>query len=106
MRFFERRSDPEFEIYSDGKKNMTGRKIQMPSVQSLISGKEQKIFIKKLFDNDTDLYRKFIEKLEKVDNWVDTFKIIEEEFSTRNINPRSHEASLFTDFVFRRFYPE
>ncbi len=80
--------------------------VQMPSVNSLISGKKQKIFIKKLFDDNTEHYRKFLQKLDSIGNWTDSFRMIEEEFNKQNINLRDHEAFLFTDFIFRRFYPD
>ncbi len=106
MKLLDRNSDPDYEIYGNGRKQdrQPGRKL-VP-IEKLMKNRDRKIILKKLFDNQNPEFEKLIEKLNKVQTWKETFRIVEEEFNTRGINQHQYESVLFTDILFRRFYPD
>ena len=75
-----------------------------PSLRSLISHKERKIFIKKLFEKDKGDYHEFIDKLEETDKWKEAKLIIDEELNQRQLSPFCREAVRLGDLVFSRYF--
>ena len=75
-----------------------------PSLRSLISHKERKIFIKKLFDKDKGVYHAFIDRLEETDKWKEAKLIIDDELSKRQLSPFCREAVRLGDIVFSRYF--
>ncbi len=75
-----------------------------PELTNMINPKDQKTFIKKIFNKDRLQYIEFIEHLEKQDNWKAAKVIIDEELRNRQINHFSKEAVLLGDIVFSRYF--
>ncbi len=75
-----------------------------PSLRSLISHKERKVFIKKLFDKDKGSYHAFIDSLEDTDKWKEAKLIIDDELNKRQLSPFCREAVRLGDLVFSRYF--
>lgn len=104
MRLFDRSSDPKenFKIDLNGQFSAT-RKV-LPSIESLIDPKQRKNFIKKLFASKESDYENFVHRLESIKDWKETYQAVEQEFSSRKVNPGKDEAVLFTNILFNRFF--
>jgi hypothetical protein len=75
-----------------------------PALESIISNKEQKIFVKRIFNNDCDAYIKFIEILDGTQRWKKAKQIIDMELERRDIDAYSKEALTLGDRVFSKFF--
>jgi hypothetical protein len=75
-----------------------------PPLRSLISNKERKTLIKKLFNNDRGAYHAFIDRLESIDRWKEAKAAIDEELMRRQIQPFCREAMRLGDIVFSRYF--
>ncbi len=75
-----------------------------PPLRSLISHKDRKMFVKKLFANDRGAYHAFVDRLEGIDRWKDAKAVIDQELTRRQINPFSREAARLGDLVFNRYF--
>ena len=106
MKLFERQADPMYEIFQPEKKSRKRNRLTLAAIDSLISRKDHKKFVKDLFDNNGVLYDEFIQKLNSLKEWPSSYKKMEEEFANRKLTMRESEVLAFTDIVFRRFYPD
>jgi len=106
MKILERRNNLEDPGKIEDKKVTAKKSKPLPSIGSLFSEKDVSSFVKKLFQNNSDQFNDFVKKLESTSDWSITFKTIEEEFQRRKINPRQNEAMIFTDKLFKRYYPD
>ncbi len=75
-----------------------------PPLRSLISNKERKMFIKKLFNNDRGAYHAFIDRLEAIERWKEAKAVIDAELARRQISPFCREAMRLGDIVFSRYF--
>jgi hypothetical protein len=106
MKIFERRNNSE-DLRSIENKRITAKKSKpLLPIGSLFSEKDVSSFVKKLFQDNSDQFNDFVKKLESISDWSITFKTIEEEFQRRKINSRQNEAMIFTDKLFKRYYPD
>ncbi|MCI0511938.1 hypothetical protein L0128_01835 [candidate division KSB1 bacterium] len=78
----------------------------IPDLAMLIDPKSQRLFVKKLFLKDEFAYEDFIKKLEPVLTWKEAKIILDQEWRNRRVEPFSHEAILFGDFLFSRYFPK
>ncbi|UCF62687.1 MAG: hypothetical protein JSW33_08835 [bacterium] len=106
MKLFERETDPIYEIFESGKNLRKRKRPVPPSIESLISRKEKKKFVKNLFENNAVRYDEFIQVLNTLKNWSSSFQKMEDEFVRQKRTMREREVIAFTDIVFRRFYPD
>ena len=75
-------------------------------LRSLINGKTEKQFIKKLFDGDADAYHALLDKLDEAESWRVAKILIDNELFKRDVDPFSREAIKMVDLVYSRYYPE
>lgn len=75
-------------------------------VRHLLNLKEKKEFVKKLFQNNPSEFENFIQSLENIKNWREAMKRVIKEFDNRQIDRHSHAAVLFTDMLYKRYYPD
>jgi len=106
MKLFERQADPMYEIFQSENKSRKRKRFVLVSIDSLISRKDKKKFVKKLFDNNGIRYEEFIQKLNLLRDWSSSYRKMEEEFTNRKLTMQESEVLAFTDMVFRRFYPD
>lgn len=78
----------------------------LPSLKSIITPKQKKQIIKKIFNNDEKEFNNLIEELESVTNWADALTKIETEFSKRDIYLHGPHAVLFTDILYARYFSQ
>jgi hypothetical protein len=104
MRLFNRNAEEEINFRIDKKGNFSETRKNLPSLRSMISPKQQKFFIKKLFSQKETEYVQFIDKLEVVTNWAEAYEMVEKEFTSRRINLKGDEAISFTNILFHRYY--
>jgi DNA-binding HxlR family transcriptional regulator len=78
----------------------------MEDVNKIITGRNRKKVVKKLFKKKENEFNSFVEILNTQNTWKDASVIIDEEFYQRGINPYSKEAILFSDMVYTRFFPK
>ena len=70
-----------------------------------ISEKLERMFIKKLFNKEGEIYRSVLEQLENAVSWEEAFSIIEEIWQERGLNLFSKESQEFTRVFYERYYP-
>ncbi|MCU0643616.1 MAG: hypothetical protein MUC94_05090 [bacterium] len=78
----------------------------LASLQSLIAPNQKKQIVKKIFRNDEKAYDDFIQQLEAINNWQDTWQTVEAELNKRDICTHQSDAVFFTDILFCRYFPE
>ncbi|GAB4182988.1 MAG: hypothetical protein Kow00108_19950 [Calditrichia bacterium] len=77
---------------------------QLESLQSIISKKDQKKFIKKLFKKNSKAFDKLIKQLDDTSQWKQASLIIDQYFYDYGVNPYSKEAIEFSDLVYTRYF--
>jgi len=75
-------------------------------LRSLINGKTEKLFIKKLFGGDAEAYDDLLDKLDEAESWRVAKILIDNELFKRDVDPFSREAIKMVDLVYSRYYPE
>lgn len=103
--------DPEQEgKVADDLANFVANQIKsdqpMEDVNKIISGRNRKRIVKKLFKKKENEFNSFVDILNSQSTWKEASVIIDEEFYQRGINPYSKEAILFSDMVYTRFFPK
>jgi hypothetical protein len=78
----------------------------MEDVNKIITGRNRKKIVKKLFKKKENEFNSFVDILNSQTNWKEASVIIDEEFYQRGINPYSKEAIMFSDMVYTRFFPK
>jgi hypothetical protein len=78
----------------------------LEDLNNLITGRNRKKVIKKLFKRKEDQFKNFINALNQQTAWKDASVIIDEEFYERGINPYSKEAIMLSDIIYLRFFPK
>lgn len=74
----------------------------LPPVE--INEKLERMFIRKLFNKDSQFYNDVLAQLEKATSWEESFSIIEEVWEQRGLNLFSKESQEFTRVFYERFY--
>ena len=75
-----------------------------PPLGSIITNKDQKTFVKRIFKNDIDAYIEFIKIIDNTDRWKTAKQIIDTELERRDIDTYSKEALKLGDRVFSKFF--
>jgi len=76
---------------------------EIPDVYSLFNLKEQKRLVRKLFNKDEVEFRDALDRLNATTTWKQASLVLDEVFSSQNVDPFSKEAVLFTDKIFARY---
>jgi len=71
----------------------------------LIDNKSHDLFIKKIFKRDVGAYERFIDSLERAENWATAKEMLDRELVKREIHLFSKEAVRLSDLVFSRYFP-
>lgn len=74
------------------------------SLQTLITDRDRKGFIKKIFKKDVKAYEKFIGELDALATWKEAKAQINAELARREVDPFSKEATRLGDLVFERYF--
>ncbi|GJQ21545.1 MAG: hypothetical protein HBSIN02_19000 [Bacteroidia bacterium] len=80
--------------------------VQSASVADLyelFSLKEQKLFVRKLFMKDEVEFRKALDGLNPLATWEEASLALDRLYSSRNVDPFSKVAVLFTEKIFSRY---
>jgi hypothetical protein len=89
--------------------NVVSEKIKgkyLEDLNNMISQKNRKKFVKKIFKKDDHRYSKFIAYLNQLPNWKKATTAIEEMFYQTGINPYSSIAIEFSDLIYNRYFPK
>jgi len=89
--------------------NVVSEKIKgkyLEDLNNMISQKNRKKFVKKIFKKDDHRYSKFIAYLNQLQNWKKATTAIEEMFYQTGINPYSSIAIEFSDLIYNRYFPK
>ena len=78
----------------------------LTDLNTYISPKQRKQFIKKVFNKQEQQYEKIISSLNSTANWKNASKIIDDFFTNASINPYSREALEFSDLMYNRYFPK
>ena len=78
----------------------------LEDLHNLITPRQRKRFIKKLFRKKESNYKKFVDQLNRIAQWKKASILIDEYFYQAGINPYSKEALEFTDLVYNRYFPK
>ncbi len=81
-----------------------GEKLE--DLNTMITKKQRKKFIKKVFRKDEARYVEFIELLNQTPDWKQASSLIDDYFFEAGINPYSKEALEFSDLVYSRYFPK
>lgn len=83
----------------------TSKTLVLLPLKMLITEKQQKKIIKKIFNRDRAAFEAFVTSLEPLRSWKEAFQAIETELARRGFTPYKTEAVLLTSIVYRRYYP-
>lgn len=72
-------------------------------VYSLFSVKEQKLFVRKLFQKDEVAFRNILDRLNPIAEWHEASIVLDETFTSNNVDPFSKEAILLTEKLYGRY---
>ncbi|OGB63774.1 MAG: hypothetical protein A2Y94_00585 [Caldithrix sp. RBG_13_44_9] len=89
--------------------NVVSEKIKgkyLEDLNNIISQKNRKKFVKKIFKKDEHRYSKFIAYVNQLPNWKKATTAIEEMFYQTGINPYSSIAIEFSDLIYNRYFPK
>ncbi len=79
---------------------------KLEDLHRLITRKQRKKFIKKIFHKDETRYTQFVDYLNGLPTWKEASSTIDEMFLQTGINPYSKEALEFSDLVYNRYFPK
>ncbi len=89
--------------------DMVAEKIKgdhLEDLNQIITVKQRKKFIKKMFHKDEQQYRQFIDLLNNTPTWKQASVAIDEMFYQTGINPYSKIALEFSDTIYNRYFPK
>ncbi|MEJ2536393.1 MAG: hypothetical protein P8048_04970 [Calditrichia bacterium] len=78
----------------------------LDDINALISSKNRKKIIKKIFKKDERRYIKFISFLNEIPSWKKASAAIDEMFYQTGVNPYSSIAIEFSDMIYNRYFPK
>ncbi len=94
---------PRETMTAEFKKKPVREALKLLDVYSLFTVKEQKLFVKKIFQKDEIGFRNALDRLNPVSSWNEASMILDEIFRANNIDPTSKAAIQLTDKVFSRY---
>jgi len=88
--------------------NVVGEKMKganLGDLNTMITVKQRKRFIKRLFKKQENQYNEFITVVNGTETWKDASNLIDSFFYKMNANPYSKEALEFSDLIYNRYFP-
>lgn len=76
----------------------------LEDLSRLISPKQRKKFVKKIFNRKEKKYQEFISLMNSTPTWKHASNLIDNFFYQQGINPYSSEALEFSDIVYNRYF--
>lgn len=89
--------------------DLVGQKMRgerLEDITRLISPKQRKKFIKKIFNKKEKQFLEFLSLMNNTPNWKHASNLIDSYFYQQGINPYSKEALEFSDLVYNRYFPK
>lgn len=97
---------PKFSDDTKSVKILNLKEAEVPEpVENLITPKDEKIFLKKIFSGNQTMYEEFISRINALKRWKHAMKDIDEVLYRQKVDPFSREAVRLSDIVYQRFYP-
>jgi len=90
----------------EASKRQRSKKKDLPSlidVYSLFDVKEQKLFVRRLFQKDEVAFRNALDRLNPIGEWKDASFVLDEIFTANNVDPFSKEAIRLTEKLYERY---
>ena len=78
---------------------------QLVLLQSLITPKDEKIFMNAIFANDSKDYHEFISSINRTITWKEAIAVLDETLAAAKVDPYCREAIRLSDVVYTRYYP-
>ncbi len=78
---------------------------QLVLLQTLITPKDEKIFMNAVFQNDTKDYHEFISSINRTKTWKEAIAVLDETLASAKVDPYCKEAIRLSDIVYTRYYP-
>lgn len=78
---------------------------QLVLLQSLITPKDEKIFLNAVFQNDPKDYHEFISSINRTKTWKEAIAVLDETLAAAKVDPYCKEAIRLSDIVYTRYYP-
>ncbi len=78
---------------------------QLVLLQSLITPKDEKIFLNAIFQSDTKHYHEFISAINRTKTWKEAIAVLDETLAAAKVDPYCKEAIRLSDIVYTRYYP-
>jgi hypothetical protein len=78
---------------------------QLVLLQTLITPKDEKIFMNAVFQNDTKDYHEFISSINRTKTWKEAIAVLDETLAAAKVDPYCKEAIRLSDIVYTRYYP-
>ncbi|GAB4363405.1 MAG: hypothetical protein Kow0042_01270 [Calditrichia bacterium] len=79
---------------------------RLEDLNQMISSKQRKKFIKKLFKKNERQYQQFTDTINKLPTWKQASILIDDIFYKIGINPYSKDALEFSDLIYNRYFPK
>lgn len=89
--------------------DLVGQKMRgdhLEDINRLISPKQRKKFIKKIFNKKETQFQEFLSLMNNTPTWKHASNLIDSYFYQQGINPYSKEALEFSDLVYNRYFPK
>lgn len=89
--------------------DLVGQKMRgdhLEDINRLISPKQRKKFIKKIFNKKEAQFLEFLNLMNNTPTWKHASNLIDSYFYQQGINPYSKEALEFSDLVYNRYFPK
>ena len=83
---------------------MKGQELE--DLNRLITPKQKKKFVKKVFKKNEQQYLEFVTLLNGTPDWKNASNMIDSFFYQQGLNPYSKEALEFSDLIYNRYFPK
>ena len=80
--------------------------VELEDLNKLITPKQRKKFIKKVFKKNEQQYVDFLTHLNGTPDWKNASNMIDNFFYQQGLNPYSKEALEFSDLIYNRYFPK
>lgn len=78
---------------------------QLKSLSQLFAYEQRRLFVKKLFAGEEAPFEQLCNALEPAADWREAHRMLEECWKTHRIDSMKKEAKLFSDLVYKRYFP-
>jgi hypothetical protein len=89
--------------------DLVGDKMRGESLEDLnriITARQRKRFVKKIFKKQESKYESFVELLNNTPSWKNASNHIDNFLYQQGLNPYSREALELSDLVYNRYFPK